>query len=60
LLLNNLGCDYGQGYLLAKPKGRDETERLLYARPNWIPFTPNGDFDKQQRDHPNDAHLPVF
>jgi diguanylate cyclase (GGDEF)-like protein len=59
-LLNNLGCDYGQGYLLAKPKGKDETERLLYARPNWIPFTPIGEFEKPQRDHPNDAHLPVF
>ncbi len=59
-LLNNLGCDYGQGYLLAKPKGKDETERLLYARPNWIPFTPTGQFEKQQHDHPNDAHLPVF
>jgi diguanylate cyclase (GGDEF) domain len=59
-LLNNLGCDYGQGYLLAKPKGRDETERLLYERPNWIPFTPSGDFEERQRDNANDANLPVF
>ena len=36
-LLQNLGCDYGQGFLIAKPKGRDETETLLYQRPEWIP-----------------------
>ncbi len=36
-VLQNLGCDYGQGYLLAKPKPREETEDLLYKRPNWIP-----------------------
>ncbi len=35
-VLQNLGCDYGQGYLLAKPKPREETEDLLYKRPNWL------------------------
>jgi len=36
-VLQNLGCDYGQGYLLAKPKGVAETEELLYKRPQWLP-----------------------
>lgn len=36
-VLQNLGCDYGQGFLLAKPKPREETEELLYRRPNWLP-----------------------
>jgi len=36
-VLRNLGCDYGQGYLLAKPKSKDETEKLLYQHPDWIP-----------------------
>ena len=36
-LLQNLGCDYGQGFLIAKPKGREETETLLYQRPDWLP-----------------------
>ena len=36
-LLQNLGCDYGQGFLIAKPKGREETETLLYQRPAWLP-----------------------
>lgn len=36
-VLQNLGCDYGQGYLLAKPKAVPETEELLYKRPIWMP-----------------------
>ncbi len=36
-VLQNLGCDFGQGYLIAKPKPREETEDLLYKRPNWLP-----------------------
>jgi len=36
-VLRNLGCDYGQGFLLAKPKAKEETEKLLYQHPNWIP-----------------------
>lgn len=36
-VLQNLGCDYGQGYLLAKPKPVQETEELLYKRHNWLP-----------------------
>jgi EAL domain-containing protein (putative c-di-GMP-specific phosphodiesterase class I) len=39
-VLQTLGCDYGQGYLLAKPKGREETEELLYKRPQWLPSEP--------------------
>jgi diguanylate cyclase (GGDEF)-like protein len=36
-VLRNLGCDYGQGYLLAKPKSKEETEKLLYQYPKWLP-----------------------
>lgn len=36
-VLQNLGCDYGQGYLLAKPKPREETEQLLYEGHTWLP-----------------------
>lgn len=46
-LLQNLGCDYGQGFLLAKPKGREETETLLYQRPTWLPQHDNSsDFER--------------
>jgi EAL domain-containing protein (putative c-di-GMP-specific phosphodiesterase class I) len=37
-VLQNLGCDFGQGYLLSKPKPSHETERRLYEHPNWLPF----------------------
>ena len=36
-VLQTLGCDYGQGYYLAKPKGVEETEELLYKQFQWIP-----------------------
>jgi len=36
-VLRNLGCDYGQGYLLAKPKSKEETEKLLYQHHKWMP-----------------------
>lgn len=57
-VLQNLGCDMGQGYLLAKPKGADETEQLLYERPNMLPsisidYAPNRPAD-------DDDRLPVF
>lgn len=36
-LLQNLGCDYGQGYLLAKPMAKDKAEHALYESRNWLP-----------------------
>ncbi len=36
-LLQNLGCDYGQGYLLARPQTKDKAEQALYERKSWLP-----------------------
>lgn len=36
-LLQNLGCDFGQGYLLARPMTRENAERSLYERKRWMP-----------------------
>jgi EAL domain-containing protein (putative c-di-GMP-specific phosphodiesterase class I) len=36
-LLRNLGCDYGQGYLLAKPMPCGDMEKLLYQKQFWFP-----------------------
>ncbi len=58
-VLQNLGCDLGQGYLMAKPKGREETERLLFQRPSWLPESPLAEYE-QHVPETADAHLPVF
>jgi diguanylate cyclase (GGDEF)-like protein len=36
-LLQNLGCDYGQGYLLARPQTKEKAEAALYEKKNWLP-----------------------
>lgn len=36
-LLQNLGCDYGQGYLLARPQTAESAEKMLYEGKNWLP-----------------------
>ena len=38
-LLQNLGCDYGQGYLLARPQTKDLAEKALYECRRWLPST---------------------
>jgi diguanylate cyclase (GGDEF)-like protein len=58
-VLQNLGCELGQGYLMAKPKGREETERLLYQRPAWLPEAPLAEYNHHISET-TDAHLPVF
>lgn len=58
-VLQNLGCDYAQGFLLAKPKNRDETETLLYSRHNWLPEEVSGEFERASLPGADD-NLPVF
>ena len=36
-VLQNLGCDYGQGYLMSKPLPTSEMEPLLYQKHFWFP-----------------------
>ena len=36
-LLRNLGCDYGQGYLLARPQTVENAEKALYEHKSWMP-----------------------
>ncbi|MEO8574414.1 MAG: bifunctional diguanylate cyclase/phosphodiesterase [Pyrinomonadaceae bacterium] len=58
-VLRNLGCDYAQGFLLAKPQPREETENLLYKRHNWLPEEVSGQFERPD-ESVSDENLPVF
>lgn len=60
-VLQNIDCDYGQGYLLGKPKTRTETEKLLRQSPNWLPFGAAREYEVSQAlGLVNDDTLPVF
>jgi diguanylate cyclase (GGDEF)-like protein len=58
-VLRNLGCDYAQGFLLAKPKPREETENLLYNRHRFFPDEVSGAFERPELPV-SDENLPVF
>ncbi len=57
-VLKNLGCDYGQGFLLSKPKPKVEAERMLYQHPNWFRLPHSGSSAVVQ--NAADNNLPVF
>ncbi|HEX8247752.1 MAG TPA: bifunctional diguanylate cyclase/phosphodiesterase, partial [Pyrinomonadaceae bacterium] len=62
-LLRNLGCDYGQGYLLAKPMPREEMEKLLYQKHFWFPESLSAEYSHDTTnigDSQKDVNLPVF
>ncbi|HSU24741.1 MAG TPA: EAL domain-containing protein, partial [Pyrinomonadaceae bacterium] len=58
-VLRNLDCEYGQGYLLAKPQTRENAEKMLYEMNSFLPpdFT---DKYEPQESTLEDAVLPVF
>lgn len=58
-LLQNLGCDFGQGYLMSKPKPRDEAEKMLYERRQWLPESATPLFEPQ-KPHNVRENLPIF
>lgn len=57
LLLQVLGCDYGQGYLMSKPLPADVMEKLLYQKHNWFPHI---ETEETFEDIPQNESLPVF
>lgn len=59
-LLQFLGCDYGQGYLLAKPQPKAAAEELLYNAHNLLPFNNNPENYNSYEEHSSDNYLPVF
>lgn len=59
-LLQRLGCDYGQGYLLAKPQTVEKTEALLYEHPSFLPVDLEENTVVSNRRSGVDKTLPVF
>lgn len=58
-LLQYLGCDYGQGFLLAKPQPKEMAEKDLRRKSNWLPFHISDDFHPENK-FPDDENLPIF
>jgi EAL domain-containing protein (putative c-di-GMP-specific phosphodiesterase class I) len=58
-VLRNLGCDYGQGYLLARPQTRENAEKLLYEMKSFLEAETIEPFDGGETSEA-DATLPVF
>lgn len=59
-LLQNLGCDYGQGYLLARPQNKDTAERSLYERTGWLPKKLIDGIEAPAPETASEESLPVF
>jgi diguanylate cyclase (GGDEF)-like protein len=58
-VLRNLGCDYGQGYLMSKPLPKDAMEELLYQKQNWLTLESEEDISPVT-EITKDKNLPSF
>ncbi len=59
-LLQNLGCDYGQGYLMSRPQTKEKMEKALYEGRQWLPSTSDDKSEDAATRLPAAEHLPVF
>ena len=57
-VLRNLGCDFGQGYFLAKPQTREKAEQILYEYPNFLPADLSHQYESETEQI--ETALPVF
>lgn len=59
-LLQNLGCDYGQGYYLARPQTKENAEKSLYERKCWLPPNSIDGIETASSNTSVDENLPIF
>ncbi|MFT3745757.1 MAG: EAL domain-containing protein [Pyrinomonadaceae bacterium] len=59
-LLQNLGCDYGQGYLLARPQTKENAEKALYERKSWMPARISETIENVPDHIDAEDNMPVF
>ncbi|HVE60081.1 MAG TPA: EAL domain-containing protein, partial [Pyrinomonadaceae bacterium] len=59
-ILKNLGCDYGQGYLMSKPLPKDVMEELLLKKQFWLPAPKFEDQSALQTNLGEDKNVAVF
>lgn len=59
-VLQNLGCDYGQGYLMSKPLPAEEIENALYQKRDWLPFGEKVRDDSIKNSNVKEENLRVF
>ncbi len=58
-VLQNLGCDYGQGYLMSKPLPTSQIEQLLCQNHQWLPSVETETLELSNG-AASDDNLPVF
>ncbi len=58
-VLRNLGCDYGQGYLMSKPLPQSRMEELLYQNHDWLPAV-EAETEKLSNETESSVELPLF
>lgn len=51
-LLQNLDCDFGQGYLLARPMSKEAAEKALYENRSWLPDVNSSSETEKARETP--------
>jgi diguanylate cyclase (GGDEF)-like protein len=60
VLLRNLGCEYGQGYLISKPLPSEAMEELLYRKNQWANILDTGELVVPQRNKGKETNISVF
>jgi diguanylate cyclase (GGDEF)-like protein len=59
-VLRNLGCDYGQGYLMSKPLPKDAVDELLRKQHYWLPCAKSDEQNLPQTNRREDKKILAY